>query len=333
MKTEKILEFLARFLGERGSLNDIRFSEITSGGSDRKFYRIILGAEQYILLESGEDPQGFKNFLEINRILQDIGIGVPRILLKDIHLKLLLMEDLGFLSLYKLLNETNPSGDITAIYQKAIDELLRMQIEGEKQLERNSLLRNTTFDYGDYRWESWYFTAYFVNLYSSVRCPIGSELAREYHQLARTLDCEPRYFMHRDFQSQNILIKDGQIRVIDYQGACRGCLAYDLASLIRDPYYILSKEQQKDLLDYYIDKANSGYRLKLEPGKFRRIFNYASVQRGMQALGAFAYLFRIKGKPRFEQYIKGGIIQLSRSLDQVEGLNKLKGLINQFKDS
>ena len=120
--------------------------------------------------------------------------------------------------------------------------------------------------------------------------------------------------MHRDFQSQNLMIQfDSSVRIIDYQGSRLGSIYYDLASLLLDPYILLPDDEIDELLRYYHAKA-------LNPLPFEEMFRHfllAAAQRVMQALGAYCFLSRVKGLPQFQAYIDPGEKRLAWILDRV----------------
>jgi len=145
------------------------------------------------------------------------------------------------------------------------------------------------------------------------------------------------YFLHRDFQCRNIMIKDGRVRVIDFQGGRLGPLGYDLASLLIDPYAGLSLSVQEDLLDFYI--AAVGKNLTVEKKQFVNHYNLLAFQRNMQIIGAFAFLYRVRGKDFFAGYILPALSSLVERLQKPQFMeypiirNMVKQGIDLLKDS
>jgi hypothetical protein len=122
----------------------------------------------------------------------------------------------------------------------------------------------------------------------------------------------PNYFLHRDFQSRNLFITSGRLRVIDFQGGRLGPLGYDVASLLIDPYVNLSPDWQAELLDYYLDRITA--RLGLDPAAFREQYYHLALCRNLQILGAYGYLTKAKGKDQFARYIPTAVGTLHRRL-------------------
>jgi hypothetical protein len=114
------------------------------------------------------------------------------------------------------------------------------------------------------------------------------------------------YLMHRDFQSQNIYLKDGKIRIIDFQSARIGPLTYDLAALLRDAYVRIDAEQEREFVRYYVNAIHERG-IDISETDFWSAYEITCLQRNMQALGAFANLSLNKGKPHFKQFIPRGL--------------------------
>ena len=145
-------------------------------------------------------------------------------------------------------------------------------------------------------------------------------LKEELHALARKADSFPKTIIHRDFQSQNIMVVKGdKILIIDYQGARIGPPAYDLASILWDPYCRLDDGMREHLVGYYIDQmkrlnASSAHGDQFEEKIFRESLLTCRLQRHMQALGAYGFLSSIKGKKYFLRYVPEGLRLLKEDI-------------------
>ena len=126
----------------------------------------------------------------------------------------------------------------------------------------------------------------------------------------------PRVIIHRDLQSSNVLVKDGHVFLIDFQGMRLGTAAYDLASLLCDPYVNLPEDVRAELLDYYLGLIPNGKVVG-------DLFWIASVERLSQALGAFGRLGAVPATAYFLKHIPAGVKQLRNALDHVPGLPML----------
>jgi aminoglycoside/choline kinase family phosphotransferase len=176
------------------------------------------------------------------------------------------------------------------------------------------------FDEALYEWEQNYFLEHFVGGH------LGREFGlAEYHaahealqQLRRRLAKLPRCLVHRDFQSQNVLIRGQDAWLVDYQGLRLGRAEYDLASLLYDPYVNLTREERNELLRYY-----AGHR-GLDLNELRETFHLCAAQRLMQALGAYANLSRNLGKPHYLQHIPAAVSNLTEVCQEGHGLHDLR---------
>jgi aminoglycoside/choline kinase family phosphotransferase len=183
------------------------------------------------------------------------------------------------------------------------------------------------FDYAVMRWESTYFKEEFLESFCGFTPAETEILEDDFGALARSLEQEPRFFMHRDFQSQNIFFKDGNVRIIDFQTAHVGLLAYDVAALLRDSYVTLPKDMREGLLQYYYTAIRETIGVYSEYSQFKEVYTKAAIQRNMQALGAFSFLSGKKKKDWFRTAIPQGLDYLREGLDEVNGLSKIKGIV------
>jgi aminoglycoside/choline kinase family phosphotransferase len=170
------------------------------------------------------------------------------------------------------------------------------------------MLAERIFDYGYLRWETGYFIDRFVRGLMKHEPADPALLDKEFHRLALMADAFPRRIIHRDFQSQNIMITKGGIpRVIDYQGARLAPPAYDIASILWDPYAPLNGAMRERLLDYYLGAAGERAGSWLKTEELRGSLLCCRLQRHMQALGAFGFLSSVKGKNYFLKFLPEGL--------------------------
>lgn len=303
---------------------------LAQGGSLREFYRIKDRGKSVIILISNKGDKEFDYYIECAKLLNEIGVEVPEIYYYDRKNKFLLAEDIGNLSLQLAVKNDVHSSFV--LYKQVIDVLSRMQVLGAQKILITKFLKKRKFDYDTLRWETEYFSEYFVGKYCHlIGLAEDKVLDFEFQKLAKELSEESLYFMHRDFQSQNIFLKHGKIRIIDFQGARRGLLAYDLVSLLKDSYMVLEDELREELIDYYLNTLIKEWKIKVSPEKFRRTFLYAGLQRNMQALGAFAFLTLVRGKSQFMQYIPAGVRYLKLALKETQDFPKLRELVELLR--
>lgn len=297
------------------SLNSDNFILLAGGGSDRCYYRILSSDRSLVLMVSPSNKKEVTAFIDVGTFLFQAGIGVPELIDVDEQGLMLLLEDMGDDSLYNILcHQKKEEIDIFVYYKKVLLFLTEMQIRPSLCFVQCDYLKNRSFGYEEFRWETDYFRDRFLKQFCGLSLPKEIVLEEEFKKLAAFLDREPKYFMHRDFQSQNIHFKNGQVKVIDFQTATKGLLQYDLASVLKDAYFVLDQKMRTELIDYYLDILKEKWGMKINRNEFINTFQLAGLQRNMQALGAFAFLGLQKGKREFFKYIPAALAYLEEAL-------------------
>jgi len=311
------------------SLQNAELTVLTDGGSDRNFYRIKEGDASVVVMANTTPRFDIESYISVGAFLFKHGIGVPRIYAHDDEKQVVLLEDLGDDSLLQLLKKAAGAQEIKRYYEQVLASLAEMQVKTKKHLHDCDYLIGRSFGYEAFRWETDYFTECFLKRFCGLVIDNDEELDREFHLLAASLDSEPRYFMHRDFQSQNIYFKDGNPRFIDFQTATKGLLQYDAVSLLKDAYFKLEENLRAELLDFYLETLESNWGMDINRESFIWTFHRTGLQRNMQALGAFAYLAMDKGKIAFAAYIPTALFYLSDVLKQFSEFPLLRELLEQ----
>jgi hypothetical protein len=287
---------------------------LAEGGSDRRFYRVKTSGGSVVVMAVSRIQHETRAYVDVGRFLFANGIGVPEIIACDDDKQLVILEDLGDNSLYALLKQAEARYEVTGYYKKVLMFLVEMQMKATPQIATCSCMKNRMFGYEQFRRETDYFLERFIKQFCGTKVEKQGKLEDELHMLASTLDKEPRYFMHRDFQSQNIYLKEGRVRIIDFQTATRGLLQYDLVSLLKDAYFVLDINEREELLNFYIDALADTWGMNVDRESFVKTFHLAGLQRNMQALGAFSFLSMQKKKKEFMQHIPAGLSHLREAL-------------------
>ena len=249
------------------------------------------------------------SFLYIARHLREKGAPVPEVYDHDLKRGWFIMEDLGDRHLQaEVMSIKGNRRRLIEIYQEIIDLLILIQIEGREGFDL-SRTHNAPYDQGFMlAWESEYFHFAFLNGYLGLTVP-DEELSDELEDLAqRAAEAQSEYFLHRDFQSRNIMVMGRALGLLDFQGARLGPLQYDLASLLLDPYVKLESEVQEKLLTYYLEHIQK--RIPLDHEEFQNEYLLVALHRNMQILGAFAFLSQGMGKEYFREYIPPAVKSL-----------------------
>lgn len=322
MRTESLLRQTRRHF-PRFDVGEIKIAPIEKGGSDRKFYRVRCSAEQsLILVKYNLEREENRHYVEIAKFLEKHGLCAPRIYYHDAEEGLIWLEDLGERDLFSYRDDSWLVR--RAFYESALDEVRKLhQLPESVCIEMREHLP-AEFNAALYRWEQGYFLENCLGRYFQLeRAKIDDvtalpALAEIAHKLAEL----PRVLVHRDFQSQNILLRNGQAYLIDFQGMRPGLAQYDLASLLYDPYVDLSEAERRELLEHYCGE---------NPGtEFLEILHLCAMQRLMQALGAYGFLGLVRGYKHFLQYIPTAVSSLREIVAEISGLELFEKLLTEL---
>ena len=288
------------------------FSSAGHAGSDRRFLRFQKGKESYILILWDSRDEDWPRFLTIEKELRDAVPFLPHVYAFDTRHGLILEEDLGGLTLKAACEQ--PMAAIEELYRRVIDALVSWQ---RIDMSVSTVIGARAMDEDVFLWESSYFALHCVTEYFGCETLLGAHWERERSDIAREAAVLPHVYIHRDFQSENILLHKSAVRFVDFQGARIGPAGYDLASLLMDPYIaVLDTALTMRLFDYYQSKTD-------RPLASEALY-ICAAQRLMQALGAYGNLSLHKGKERYKQFIP---IAINRCISIVEKLPQYPRLL------
>jgi len=321
---ERLVLAAGHVLAERRHSEDVlstagRSERILGHGSDRAFRRIEDGRVSAVLMTvPAEDPE-FHRFTAIGRFLSGNGFGGPRILVADPDRRFVLMEDLGRESLHQAVTHGPAADDPEArreLYRRVIDRLVDLQVRGTRLVDEGACPEagDRLMDRGTLRWETDYFRRRFLVDLAGLPEDTLASLDEDFERLAAAALAQPVVLMHRDFQSQNIILREDEVRLVDFQGMRRGPLLYDVMSLLRDAYVDLGGSLRAELLEHYRRGLAGAGGPELERSGLARMAAVAGLQRNMQALGAFGFLSLVKGKTRFREHVPLGLRHLGEGL-------------------
>lgn len=299
--------------------NPIERELLAGDGSDRLWYRLKSGPSSLILADhgvrTGTHTAEVDAFIAIGRHLRAAGIEVPRIYLSDRFAGLVYLEDIGDEHLQETVRRTSRSEELLDCYRPIIRQLVKMAFTGAENFDPAWAYQTPTYSRElILERECRYFVEAFLTTYLGRRVSFA-DLAGEFARLAdRALAFGVNGFMHRDFQSRNILIRNGNGVIIDFQGGRVGPIQYDLASLLIDPYVDLPEVLQDQLLAYCLHQI--GLTKPVDPHRFHKGYHYCCLTRNLQILGAFGHLSKVKGKTQFEAYIPSAVRSLHQRLDR-----------------
>ena len=278
-------------------------------GSDRAFYRVTDGATSVILVRYGLEREENDLYADHAVLLRRAGVRVPRLHAADRRNRFLVMEDAGRHSVEDLFPGW-PEPDAARVYHEVIEQVFQFH-RGAARLARAGRVRlMPRFDDSLCRWEHGWFETHFLRPRGVPRRTCKAVL-HELRTLSRGLCGGRASLLHRDLQSSNILVQRGRPVFIDFQGMRLGPAAYDIASLICDPYVMLSLDTQEELTEHYrsFDRAAARSMQWIWP---------AAVQRLSQALGAYGRLGTLPGGQRFQGYIPPACSMMRRVAKRCE---------------
>jgi len=302
---------------------------LEKGGSDRKFYRVKSPVPPALIyVQYGQQREENRHYVEIGAFLERNGVRVPKMYHHELDAGRIWMEDLGELDLWSFRQE--PWSVRKPLYEATLREVLTLH-RVRSGIETEALGLQPAFDERLYVWEQDYFLQNCLGRHFGIEQERLGAIRETMGRLASQLAELPRVLVHRDFQSQNIVIRDGAPCLIDFQGMRFGLPQYDLASILLDPYVELSASERGELLDFYCAEltARGG-----QPGAdFVQVYALCAAQRLMQALGAYGFLGHEKGRAEFLAHIPIALPRLQQVLGGIPELGALREILESLPET
>jgi aminoglycoside/choline kinase family phosphotransferase len=300
------------------------------GGSGRNIVRLRGGGFSAIGIVYSVREENVA-FLEFSRHFKAHGLAVPEIYAEALNENAYLEEDLGDTTLFDFLSRNRSSDaispEVVEAYRKVVAELPRFQVEAGRDLNYKVCYPRSSFDRQSIAWDLNYFKYYFLRL---AGIPFNEQaLENDFARLTKfLLSANHDYFLYRDFQSRNIMLRDGRPYFVDYQGGRKGALQYDIASLLYDGKADLPPVLRDELLNHYLE-CLAGY-VDLKRGAFMEHY-YAYVYiRIMQALGAYGFRGFYERKAHFLQSVPYALKNLRWLAEHVKLPIELPTLMDAF---
>ena len=301
------------------------------GGSGRRIVRLQGDSARAIGIVYGVREENVA-FIEFSRHFRRHGLPVPEIYAEDLAHDAYLEEDLGDTTLFDFLSKNRDGEQIAPAvvdaYRKALEFLPRFQVVAGRDLNYKVCYPRASFDRQSIAWDLNYFKYYFLRL---AGIPFNEQaLEQDFTRLTKFLLSAPHeYFLYRDFQSRNIMLRDGYPFFVDYQGGRKGALQYDVASLLYDAKADLPDALREELLEHYLD-ALANY-LPLDRQAFLHHYYAYVYVRIMQALGAYGFRGFYERKPHFLQSVPYALKNIRWMLHHVELPVSVPTLIEAFR--
>jgi aminoglycoside/choline kinase family phosphotransferase len=315
--------------------------KLPGDASTRRYYRIKTTTQDLVAMsmEPFEEMGGNIPFLAIQRHLARCGVDVPNVIDFDPAKGLILLEDLGDITLLRRLHEVESEAEERRYFEKAIDALVKMHVNSGPSKAMSDEERTAVegfrlkFDVEKLMWEVNFTMEHFFFKFLQRKIN-DSDLAviqDGFTKICTELDSIPTVFTHRDYHSRNLMIKgegkNERFILIDFQDARMGPPQYDLASLLRDSYYLLEEKQIEDLVDYYLMRMKEEGAEMKDKSLFLRQFDLMAVQRNFKAIGSFASFQNRRGNPAYLKFIGNTFENIRRNLKKYPEFKKLREVL------
>ncbi|MFW6246294.1 MAG: RapZ C-terminal domain-containing protein [Tangfeifania sp.] len=307
------------------------FSMLPASGSYREYCR-LKNQNRSVIGAFNTDVKENTAFLSFTNHFRQKDLPVPEIYTVSSDLKKYLLEDLGDLTLFDYLSKTRElegfSENIISEYRKVLQVLPRIQIIAGKDLDYSVCYPREAFDKQSMMWDLNYFKYYFLKL---AKVPFDEQaLEDDFQAFSNYLLSAPSgFFLYRDFQSRNVMLKDDQVYFIDYQGGRRGALQYDLASLLYDGKADIPNDVRNQLFQFYLSELKNYMHVNEE--EFTSFFNGFVLIRIMQAMGAYGFRGFYEKKEHFLKSIPYAINNLENLLPRLKLPVKMPELLKVLK--
>ncbi len=310
-------EHIVRLFVDRYGERPTGIFEVAGDGSARSYYRLVGSGGETAIGAVGPDREENRAFLSYSQAFRAEGLPVPEIYGADEESGVWLEEDLGDTTLFNALAEArvhNGQGfpaPVMDAYLRVVELLPRFQIDGHRVVDYSVAYPRAAFDSQSIRWDLNYFKYHFLKL---GHVPFNEgRLEADFDRLTEfLLRADTDHFLYRDFQSRNVMLRDGAPWFIDYQGGRRGALHYDVASLLYDAKADIPEEVRRRLLEHYLDALED--RMPVDRAVFEDLYRGYVLVRIMQAMGAYGYRGFFERKARFLQSVPFAAKNIERIL-------------------
>ena len=286
--------------------------KIPQSGGDRIYFRIHQGAETWIATYNLNVKEN-QTFIYFAQHFHERGMPVPKLLAVNQDQTVYLQEDVGTTSLLDVLEQEGKTDAVFALFQKSLTALAKLQIQGAQGLDYNHCLTSKSFGKHSILTDLLYYKYYFLD---TLQYPYDKQALIDELELLSDQLAQNQYdnFMFRDFQSRNIMVKEGEVFFIDFQGGMQGGLPYDLASLLWQAKAELSNDWKEKLLVHYINELQKLLPSPLDVNEFKKQYHGFVLLRLLQVLGAYGFRGLFERKAHFLTSIPLGLKNLKNFL-------------------
>lgn len=310
-------EYLIPFLNRALNSHSYKVFSLAGDASNRRYYRIVLDQQSWVLMRWDPfEPENYPFLSVLNHFAKN-GVHVPEVIAMSPAEGLVLLEDLGDLTLERKFWESQNQEAAMDFYQMAVDEVVKIHHPATLN-QSNCTAFKIKFDTEKFLWEMNYGKENLITgvLKFQLSESAHGELTNIFTDICQRLDREPKRIAHRDYHSRNLMIKLDRMSVIDFQDARLGPIQYDLVSLLRDSYVDMSDAMAERLMDYYLDRSKEYLPRDFSREHFNHIYELQSVQRCFKACGSFASFFHQRQDRRYLKYLSGTLRRVLKAVNQ-----------------
>lgn len=342
----QIKTFLEKSLNKQ--IPTFELQKLCEHASYRAYYRVSFETETYILMqmpaglssvsEEITNYQGKKDelpFINVQRYLSSLDLPIPKFYAWDEENKLMLLEDVGDQHLELYLKDASPELRIS-FYKRAIDLLVEMQKKtmpsSQSEAAKDCIAFHRNFDETLLNWEFDHFLEYGIEDRFQIKIhesekKLFTEITR---QISKEIANSPYIFVHRDFQSRNLMMKDYQLYILDFQDALMGPQTYDLVSLTRDSYIELSPDSVEKLIDYFLEARQKAGIAIGDAAAFKKLFYQNTLQRKLKDTGRFQFIKTVKGNASFLVSVPSSLRYIGQAFDKLPEYESLRKWIGSY---
>lgn len=330
---------LACLDGEGG--DGVSVVALAADASTRTYYRVrVSGAATAILMRTGADPLKSDEvvdgeqparmpFLDVAAYLSAGGLPVPAVLAVDLPRNAVLLEDLGDTTLEKALAS---GADKAALYRRAVGVMVEMQAWAAGHPDPDCIAFRREFGHGLLRWELTHFDEWLLTAWAGA-CPTPAErveLDAFYDRVTAALVGLPQGFVHRDFQSRNLMVQGERLRLIDFQDALLGPYLYDLVALLRDSYVEFSPAEVEAVARAFLAAREARGLWTPSFNELMRGFHLQALQRKLKDAGRFVYIDRVRGNPKFLPNIPRSLGYAREAIEQLPDMDRVREILARY---
>jgi len=319
----------------------VRFDKLAGDASNRSYWRAYLpDGGTAVLMKLADEPLKSEEvvdgerptrlpFLDVGAYLRSGGIPVPEVLHEDLPAGVLVLEDLGDVSVERALASGSPK---VPLYRQAVRLAARMHALAARSPDPACIAFRRRFGEGLLRWELEHFYEWLLVAWTG-RTPAPAHrdvLSAFFAEVVRRLVALPQGFVHRDFQSRNLMVRDGRLRLIDFQDALQGPYLYDLVALLRDSYVAFAPEEVAAIeAEYRAARADEGLWTP-SADELSDAFQLQAMQRKLKDSGRFVYIERVKKNPKFLPNIPRSLAYAREAIDRFPEFREAREVLAEY---